>query len=597
MTLTEKFILGLILVAIFGLMLSVSLEESAIMDELAHIPAGFSYVKLFDYRLNPEHPPLVKMLAGLPLAFMDLNFPTESTSWQDDVNGQWVTGTEFLYESGNNADQIIAWARVGPMLLTLVLIFFTYFWAKEMMGAKWAFLPTLMVAFSPTVLAHGHYVTTDIGAALGFLVATYYFIRFLNYQSKRNLWLAGIAFGFAQLLKFSTVLLVPLVILLVLIFSGIKAFQKKSWRTIGIPVVKTFLIFLIGLAVIYPFYLLTTINYPPEKQAADTEFILTSFAGGRDPARESCKPLRCVAEATIWASDKPLLRPMAQYLLGIEMVLQRSAGGNTVYFLGEVSADAGPLYFPVVYKLKEPIPILILIAIAFLFSLYQIGKSIAKKSASFTNYLGTHQAEFALLTLILVYGLYSITSPLNIGVRHLLPILPPIYLLTAGSLKNWVMADKSRKKMGFVLVMTAWLLVEAVITYPHYLSYFNEAVGTNNGWRYVTDSNYDWGQDMKRLKAFATKNPEIDKIAIDYFGGASPSYYLGSKFVAWQSNKGNPLDSDIKWFAISVNTLQNATAMTASDFERKAEDEYQWLKKPYEPYARAGKSIFIYKLD
>ena len=98
------------------------------MDELAHIPAGFSYVKLFDYRLNPEHPPLVKMLAGLPLAFMDLNFPTESTSWQDDVNGQWLTGTEFLYESGNNADQIITWARVGPMLLTLLLIFFTYFW-------------------------------------------------------------------------------------------------------------------------------------------------------------------------------------------------------------------------------------------------------------------------------------------------------------------------------------------------------------------------------------------------------------------------------------------------------------------------------------
>ena len=605
MTLVQKIILGLILAAVFGLMVSVSLQESAIMDELAHIPAGYGYLKYFDYRLNPEHPPLVKMLAALPLAFMDLKFPTESSSWQDDVNGQWITGTKFLYESGNNADQIINWARVGPILLTLVLTFFTYFLAKELLGSKWAFLPTLMVAFSPTVLAQGHYVTTDIGAALGFLAATYYFIRFLNYSSKRNLWLAGIAFGFAQLLKFSAVLLVPYFILLVLIFDGAKIYElikrkreiiQKSLKTLGTSLGRLFLIFLIGVALIYPFYLLTTLNYPPERQLRDTAFTLDSFASGPTPAGEICKPFRCIADATIWASDKPLVRPLAEYLLGILMVLQRSAGGNTVYFLGEVSADAGPLYFPVVYALKEPIPVLALIFAALAFSLYQIGKSISRRTASLTNYLGTHSAEFALLIFILIYGLYSVTSPLNIGVRHLLPIMPPLYLLTVSSLKNWVMTDKSRRKTGFVLIMVAWLMVEAAISYPFYLSYFNEFAGTNNGWRYVTDSNYDWGQDLKRLKEFSDKE-SVDKIAIDYFGGGSPTYYLGDRTESWQSAKGNPLESNIEWLAVSINTIQGAKGRAAPDFQRNPEDEYQWLKNPYEPYAAAGKSIFIYKLD
>src|SRR3989344_5731594 len=163
-----------------------SLQESAIMDELAHIPAGYGYVRYLDYRLNPEHPPLVKALAALPLIFQNsfgsaqdkLNFPTNKDSWQSDVNGQWSAGSQFLYESGNDADKIIQWSRLGPIILTLLLIIFIYLWAKELIGRWWALLPTFLFALSPTVLAHGHYVTTDLGAAFGIFIATYYFIKF-----------------------------------------------------------------------------------------------------------------------------------------------------------------------------------------------------------------------------------------------------------------------------------------------------------------------------------------------------------------------------------------------------------------------------------
>ena len=120
-------LVGLMILASFVLMFNASSQESATMDELAHIPAGYDYVRYLDYRLNPEHPPLLKALAALPLLFQKLNFLTDKSAWQTDVNGQWVAGAEFLYESGNDADQIIQWSRLGPMLLTILLIILEFF--------------------------------------------------------------------------------------------------------------------------------------------------------------------------------------------------------------------------------------------------------------------------------------------------------------------------------------------------------------------------------------------------------------------------------------------------------------------------------------
>jgi hypothetical protein len=105
------------------------------MDELAHIPAGYSYVKYMDYRLNPEHPPLLKILSGLPLLVKNLQFPDEKTSWTNDINGQWNVGTQFLYEEGNNADDILLWSRMGPILLTILTIILLYGISKELLGA------------------------------------------------------------------------------------------------------------------------------------------------------------------------------------------------------------------------------------------------------------------------------------------------------------------------------------------------------------------------------------------------------------------------------------------------------------------------------
>ena len=621
---------SLVFIMVLGsslLMLSTSLQESAIMDELAHIPAGYSYSRFLDYRLNPEHPPLIKALAAIPLLFKDLNFPLENKIWKEEVNGQWGAGNQFIYwNNGQRADEIIFWSRIFPIILTLILIIFVYWWSKELLGRWWALIPTFLVAFSPHFLAHGHYLTTDVGAALGFFIGLYFFVKQLTNPSKKNTIWAGIFFGLAQLMKFSLVLLIPIYILLLVIWWLISSkergfsFLSRNSLLLFWDFLKSFLIILaIGYLIVWLAYFIFTINYPIEKQKLDTESTLNSFAGGPDPEGNSCRlsslSPRCLANLDIWMAGVPILRGLGHYFLGVLMVMQRSAGGNTAYFLGEVSGGGWWNYFPAVFLLKESLPALILVFVGFLAGLGRIFIRKYRQSSSLKNYLTLNFAEFSMLAMVIFYWLYSVKSPLNIGFRHILPTIPFIYILTTGSFKKWLDSRLGREigwsvtvrkitskhlKVLFLLLMLIWVFIETMSASPYFLSYFNEiGGGVRYGYRSVTDSNYDWGQDLIRLKKWVEQNlpagRQVEKIAVDYFGGGDIKYYLGEKAEGWRSSRGNPADSNIDWLAVSVNTLQSATART-KNFERKPEDEYSWLSSYDQPYARVGTSIFIYRL-
>ncbi|MHB9019494.1 MAG: ArnT family glycosyltransferase [Minisyncoccota bacterium] len=615
-----KIFLSLILVSAFLLMLGPTKQDSAIMDELAHIPAGYSYDKFLDYRLNPEHPPLVKALSALPLLFLDLKFPTDSDNWQNQVNAEWEIGKEFLYNSGNDADKIIFYSRLIPMLLLLVLIGFTYFWASELIGKWWGLLPAILMAFSPNFLAHGHYVATDIGATLGILISTYYFLKAVYDPSKKNLIIAGLTFGTAQLLKFSTVLLIPFFIFIVLILFIEKTIKeikspvienkfKKIFKFLYIDFGRLLFVFIIGGILIYLVYGLFTLNYPIEKQYSDTQTILGSFNNSY------------LADSVLTMSQNHVLRPLSEYLLGILMVIKRSSEGSMNYFLGEVSNQGSPLYFPIIFLMKETLPTLIIIFTAFILSIWEILKTISKGRKNIKNkffeYFTTNFSEFSMLIFIAGYWLYSINSNLNIGFRHIMPTLPFIYILSAQSIKkifyivpqniNDNLTQKLLNKihkiinlgiksiiLGGVLI---WLIIGTLSTDPYYLSRFNEFFGGNfGGYKYASDSNLDWGQDLKRLKEFVDSE-KINKIAVDYFGGGNVKYYLGDKAENWNSAMGSPIENEIKWLAISNYTLQNAVSKKADNFDRNPQDEYLWLKDPLSPNYKVGASIFIYKLE
>ena len=616
-----KAILSLIIVSAFLLMLGPAKQDSAVMDELAHIPAGYSYVKFLDYKLNPEHPPLIKALSALPLLFQNLNFPTNSDNWQNQTNAEWEIGKEFLYNSGNDADKIIFLSRLVPMFLLLLLIGFTYFWANELMGKWWALLPSALIAFSPNFLAHGHYVATDISATLGILVASYYFLKAVYNPSRKNLIISGIAFGFAQLLKFSAVLLVPFFILIVLILLLEKIIKeikspvvenklKKIFGFLYVDFGRLLLVFIVGGILIYLVYGLFTLNYPIEKQYSDTLSIAQSLDNN------------FLSESVLAMSQNAILRPLSKYFLGILMAIKRSSEGSISYFLGEVSNQGSPLYFPIIFLMKETLPTLIIIFTAFILGLWGILKTAARGRKNIKNkffeYFTTNFSELSMLIFVAGYWLYGMNSNLNIGFRHIMPTLPFIYILSAQAIKKLFyvappaipdtlaqrfinMAHKALNlgtKSIILAGLLIWLITGAIFAGPYYLSRFNEFFGgTFDGYKYATDSNFDWGQDLKRLKEFVNAEG-VDKIAVDYFGGGNVKYYLGNKAEDWNSAMGNPIENDIKWLAVSIQTLQNATAKKADSFDRNPQNEYLWLTPlSGAPDYRAGTSIFIYKLD
>jgi hypothetical protein len=562
-------------------------NESLTMDELAHLPAGYSYLTQQDMRINPEHPPLMKDLAGFPLLFIKgINFPYDSKAWAQDVNGQWDFGNRLLFNNNNPADEMIFWGRIPMIMILMLLGLYVFRWSRELFGNKAALIALFLFSFSPTFIAHGRLVTTDVAAAAGAFIATYYFVRFLKSSSKDNLLKAGVAFGIAELLKFSLILLVPLFFLLFIIWAAIRSFYPKELiKNLLKYFVYFIIVMLMGAVVVCLVYMFHTWNYPAARQVSDSSYILPSF------------PIKPLSQAVIWMADKPVLKAIAQYFLGLFMVLQRASGGNTGYFMGEISAAGWKDYFPTVYLLKETLVFHILTIIAILWALLRIKnpfrKDIFKRILNWTR---VHFSELAMLLFIAIYWATSLRSNLNIGVRHLLPVFPFTMVLVGGVISLWLSGNFLKKtKMAIFGFFIIWQVVSVVSVYPHFLSYYNElAGGPANGYLYAVDSNYDWGQDLKRLKQWTDEN-NVDKIYIDYFGGSDTKYYFKDKYLSWWGDRNpNELPRG-SYLAVSATLLQGGRGEPAKGFDSPT-GYYNWLNN-YEPIARAGYSIFIYKIS
>jgi hypothetical protein len=219
-----------LLVVMFSLGISSMANDSATMDEVSHIPAAYSYLHYRDYRLNPEHPPLIKDLAGLPLQFMDLRFPDNEAAWTTQVNGQADSGWSFIYHIGNDAQGILFWARLPILLLAVSFGVVLYLFVLHRWGKAVALLTLLFYTLSPNIIAHAHYVTTDLGASVFMLLALMGYIRFVERPNSQNLFLLSLCLAGAQLVKFSSVVLYP-ILLLATIGVVVACRQPRGWTS------------------------------------------------------------------------------------------------------------------------------------------------------------------------------------------------------------------------------------------------------------------------------------------------------------------------------------------------------------------------------
>lgn len=588
-TITAIFLLLLMFfMAVFSMK-----DDSITSDEVPHIFASYSYLSQREYRLNPEHPPLIKDLSAIPLLFLNLNFPKDySTDF-----GQYISGWDFLHRLGNNAEQILFWSRL-PMVLVLVFLgWFLFCWTKELAGNFSALLVLFLFSFSPTFLAHGRLVTFDVGTTLGFVLAIYFFLKFLKDPTRKNTIFSGLALAVALLIKFFNLLLIPFFGIIFLIFIFLKFKSKK----ILLPALKDYFkkIVFIGLIAIFCIWLVYQfhfLNYPLEKQLEDARFTLS---------RRSLSDF--LNDICLWMIEKPFLRVFAHYFFGI-LIIYGKAGSIVpwpTYLFGMITNQGFWYYFPLVYLIKVPLAFHILTLIAFFFFFRSLRKISLKK------WIESHFEELSMFAFIITYLVIAMRSKSQIGIRHILPIFPFAYILVSIRIQNWIEKIKliplKKIAISLVLFLLAWYGASSLSSFPHYIPYFNELVGgSKSGYEYVVDSNVDWGQGLKRLSKWV-ENQGIEKIYVDYFPDMFPSersilkYYLGDKAIPWYGScwwrwwglpdpgsfpKGN-------YLAVSATFLQTDRGVPRSDYLGWKWGCYNWLND-YDPIAQVGNSIFVY---
>lgn len=563
-------------------------NDSPIVDEIPHIGAGYSYIATGDHRLNPEHPPLAKDLAGLSLKIGGINDKAafESRFWKEDLNGQWEFGKKLIFDSGNDANRLVRFAKMPELIFFVLSAIIIFIWTRKLFGYLAGLIALFLFSFSPTVIAHSRFVTTDVPALFGILFATFFFVHYLENQNRKNLWLAGLVFGVAELTKYSVFLLAPFFIVVAVLYGLLKIEKSKLLNTFYLLLSAIFIIAIGYLFVVWPVYYFHTWNYPPELQQSQTREILESYGN------------RYIAETVIYLSDKPVFKGIAEYALGLLMVTQRSIGGNTTYFMGEIRNWAWPHYFPVVYFIKEPLPFWGMLILVWLVFSARI-KTFYPKQVIY-NILNWSREHFTELVMFLWIGLYwyvSIRANLNIGVRHMMPVYGFTFILLAGALVRICGFINSKKLLTAYCILLAtlfsWYLFENLSVYPYYLTYFNQvAGGPSGGYRYVVDSNLDWGQDLKRLAKWVDEN-KIEKIYFDYFGWANPVFYLQNKYVGLSAGKYNSAREFLNdnpnggYIAISVSFYMGS--------RENPQTSYAWLEN-YEKATVIGNSIFVWHI-
>jgi len=484
----------LLIVLSLQLFLSVR-RESQTWDEANHIFAGYRSWTHGDFGLNPEHPPLVKLLATAPLLWSQPQSPVlEERFFKEDT---FLRGKEFLYQ--NDPDKILSRTRTAAATLTLLTALVVFFGTREMFGTGAAFVALTLLAFDPNLLAHGALITTDVGLACFMFLSVYLFYRFVKSPSVLRLIATGAAVGLVLAVKHTGLLVLPILFLLALCEIIIYIFAADR-KNIGRHALKIFgslvLITLMGWVVLWSCY---RFRYDARPNGLQMNPPLAEYVKGLEPYQ--AWPISTMARIRILPES---------YLYGLVDV-KLTANYYTSYVLGKVYAHNVWFYFPVAFLIKSTIGVLALL----LLSLGVIA----------SRHLNWRREILFLLVPVAFYLVVALVVGMNIGVRHILIVYVFLYVLIGGA--ALALIRKSRKWSYAVGVLLLAHAASSVMAFPNYIPYSNELWGgPSQTYRYLTDSNADWGEQLKSVKQYLDQRGVKDCWFVYFAAGvAEPSCY------------------------------------------------------------------------
>lgn len=464
--------------------------DSLSADEPVHILSGWFEVVGRNAIVNIEHPPVAKMLAGLALGALPLPAPPAAVPM-----GTRFTdfGHAFLFENRVSPDDIAAAARapfLGVLALLLVIVFGA---ATARYGMAAGLFALALVALDPNFVAHAGVVHTDVAAAAAFLATVLAWESARRRPTAARVLAAGVVLGLALATKFSAILLLP-----ILLVQSLVASRRESspGRAALSAVLRLGAAGAVALLVVLAIYAPLTSRMDPEYQ----RLVIHEMVAGRGAPR-----LSAAIESLAGFS-----RPLAHYFGGLASVLRQSAvGGGVNYLFGRISVHGFPSYFFIAFALKSTLALLGVTVVAIV-SYLRRPSELREESRLF-------------LLPVAVLFLASIGSAYNIGIRHMLPVYPFLALAGAACFARASSrpAPSFRPPAAAVVLLLLPLLCgyELLRIHPHELSYFNLlAGGPERGRRILSDSNVDWGLDLKRL-AVELRRRGVDDPTIVYFGG------------------------------------------------------------------------------
>ncbi|MCX6348125.1 MAG: glycosyltransferase family 39 protein, partial [Candidatus Aureabacteria bacterium] len=509
-----------------------SLDGSPTFDEGVHLATGFAYLKWPGAQVyDPSNPSFSNALAALPLFFLRLDplfdrCAPPGFSLSQNLGFIYWLSQKLFYQTKPGADPILLICRLPMILLSALFGLTVFVWARRLWGDGAGLAALFLFVFSPEMLAHGRLITNDAGGAFFMFLSIFLFWNALKSGKLPPLVFSGLAAGAAAATKYAAISLVPILAVTGAVFIAGEREGEGKWGKWR------------GFLLRYLLWM-------------GAAFLIVT--------------------AVYRVRDLPL------FWQGIVQTFGHYQGWRPSFLLGRYSGIGWRYYFLVTFLLKTPPAFFPLLAAALIF----------RRRLPRTDW----RDGFFLLFPALAYFLAASFSRLAIGNRHILFVYAPLFVFAARSAAVIPPGAKGKALHVLTVLLFLWYAASALSVYPHVLAYISElAGGPKNAANLVSDSNIDWGQDLKRLK-IAMDRRGIRGVILSYFGEADPRYYginyqylFSDGPLIYREFKTPP---DKKYLAISLKCLQGVS------FDDH--DLFSWLQD-YPPVEMIGYSIYLYDL-
>jgi 4-amino-4-deoxy-L-arabinose transferase-like glycosyltransferase len=557
-------------------------NTSPTFDEPFFIGAGYSFLKGDVHAQPTGNLVLAEKWVALPLLAMKVEQPTEAEYRVAETqlrNAYWLA----LFRSKDGMFARLRASRAMNTLLGVALALVVFFWSRRLHGNGAGLISLAFCCLCPVVISNSGLATTDIAATLFFALAVWSIWTLLHRISGWTVLRCGLAVGGLMATKLSGVLIVPIAVLMLAAKLGLRhpvtvALPGCAAREETNASRQAFLLVSAALAAALVAYLTLWAAF-----GFQYSFGMQTPAGSYHWYLFEGQPEGLISNYVAWCRE---FRLFPEHFLIDVRLLGLTIHHHREFLSGEYSQAGWWYFFPVAWFFKTPLSFLIAVLAGMIVVLQACRQRWVKAAEGAAAASAINFYEFTpLAVLFVVYLGVTMAGTANIGIRHLLPVYPGLFIL-AGVLAR---ARWRGRRSGSVLAgaLIVWSVGEIWSVYPQTLAYFNEfAGGPRNGYRILVDSSYDWGQDLPAVEKWIARRAgqpgSKPPVYFSYFGSGVLGLFNLDGVVLLPSWFDPPRSFQLTLkpgtYIISATMLQSVYNHTAPGPWRDSdESEYQSL--------------------